>query len=322
MTSPPPVSPEMMELLERRLAESVGDRVERALKMRYAGIAAAVLAAVGFSGYSIVKAQITDLVSNVLEPVRIEAQRTIEQTKVQLESLQETKTKVSAVTEQVAEQIQDGARQLERFQAKLTKQEEEFDQVLTSVNDQLGTVVLRRRQLEADLAKSSTTLSGTLADTRTELTNLTQLVTALTRAAAAGGIDTAEAARLGDEAQAILTRLQSGEGGPQLATVFLQYGATMPSDVAHTIAERLKAGGYVVPTEDRMPNEAREVRFFDPRDQDAAGRLARDTMAALKEMGFGDVRIDVKDFTAYAKAKPRPGTLELWLALPPEAKQG
>lgn len=320
MTTPPPVNPEMLELLERRLAESVGDRVERALKMRYAGIAAAVLAAVGFSGYSIVKSQISDLVSNVLDPVRLEAQRTIEQTKVQLEGLRETKTKVSAVTDQVAEQIQDGANQLQRFQAKLAKQEEEFDKVLASVNDQLGTVVLRRRQLEADLAKSSAALSTSLADTRTELASLASLVAGLTEAAAGGG-SPEEAARLGEEAKAVLARLQSENREGSQPTVFLQYAMTMPADVARGVAEKLKGSGYIVPAEDRMPNEAREVRFFDARDQEPAVRLAHDATVALQAMGFDRATVDVKDFTGYGKGKPRAGTLELWLALP-EAKSG
>ena len=51
MTNPPNVTPEMLELLERRLADNVGDRVERTLKVRYAGIVAAGVVFLGLPGY-------------------------------------------------------------------------------------------------------------------------------------------------------------------------------------------------------------------------------------------------------------------------------
>jgi hypothetical protein len=90
----------------------------------------------------------------------------------------------------------------------------------------------------------------------------------------------------------------------------------MPPEVARALAERLEGQGYVVPAEDRLPNEAREVRFFHATDRETAGQLAREAMAALQAMGFQNLMVEVRDFTGWAKAKPRAGTLELWLALP------
>ncbi len=68
-----------------------------------------------------------------------------------------------------------------------------------------------------------------------------------------------------------------------------------------------------------MPTDAHEVRYFHGPDRDAAAALARDTMAALKELGVGPILVEVRDFTAYPKAKPRAGTLELGLGLPEQA---
>ena len=50
---PEPFSPhpDPQRLLERRQADSVGDRVERTLKVRYAGIVATVLCVLGLAGY-------------------------------------------------------------------------------------------------------------------------------------------------------------------------------------------------------------------------------------------------------------------------------
>jgi hypothetical protein len=306
----------MLELLERRLADSVGDRVERTLKVRYAGIVAAVLFVLGLAGYSWVE----NLVVKAIGPVAKDAERTIAQMNVQLDLARENKKKLDILVEQINTDADSAQRRIESFQARLGKQQEEFDKTLESVNDQLGAVVMRRRELEADLAQNSRSLVASLVETRAEVANLAKLAADLTRLAAAGRLEAAdEAARLQAEAQAILERAQRAASGEHLATVFIQYGKSMPPEMARALAERLEGQGYVVPAEDRLANEAREVRFFHAADREAADQLARDAMAALQGMGFQNLVVEVRDFTTWTKAKPRAGTLELWLALPEAA---
>jgi hypothetical protein len=308
-----PNSPETLELLERRLAERVGDRVERTLKIRYAGIIVAVLFVLGLAGYSWVE----NLVVKAIGPVAKDAERTMAEMNVQLELARENKRKLDALIEQINTDADAAQRRIESFQARLGKQQEEFDLTLVSINDQLGAVVMRRRELEADLAQNSRSLVTGLAETRAEVANLARLATDLTALAAADRVEAAEeAARLRAEAQAILERAERAAAGSHLAAVFLQYGKTMPAELAHAVGEQLEAKGYVVPAEDRMPTDAREVRYFYPGDRDAANQLARDTGAVLQTMGMSDLAIDVRDFTSWSKAKPRMGTLELWLSLP------
>ena len=103
--------------------------------------------------------------------------------------------------------------------------------------------------------------------------------------------------------------------------MFIQYGKSVPPELAQSLAEALKGDGYIVPSEDRMPNDAREVRYFHSQDRDAANALAARAAAALAALGFADLSVAVQDFTGWNKARPRAGTLELWLALP-EAKAG
>ena len=308
-----PSHPETLELLERRLAERVGDRVEKTLKVRYAGIIAAVLFVMGLAGYSWVE----NLVVKAIGPVAKDAERTIAQMNVQLDLARENKRKLDAIVEQFEDNAEGAQRRIESFQARLAKQQEEFDRTLESINDQLGTVVMRRRELEADLAQNSRSIVASLAETRAEVANVARLAADLTRLAAAGRVDAAaEATRLQAEAQAILERTERAASGEYLATVFVQYGKSVPPEIARAIVGKLEAKGYVVPTEDRMPSEAREVRYFHEADRDAANQLARETTAALQGLGFADLAVEVKDFTGWAKAKPRTGTLELWLALP------
>jgi hypothetical protein len=313
MTPQPNMTPEMLELLERRLADNVGERVERTLKVRYAGIVAAVLFVLGLAGYSWVE----NLVVKAIGPVSKDAERTIALMNVQLDLARENKKKLDALVEQINSDAAEAQRKIETFQARLGKQQEEFDKTLESINDQFGAIVMRRRELEADLAQNSRGLVASLAETRGAVADLAKLANDLTLLAAAGRLDAAqEAQRLQTEAKAILERAQRAATGQHLATVFVQYGKSMPAELARGIAEKLQGKGYVVPSEDRMPIDAREVRFFYPADREAANQLARDAMAELEGMGFAGIAIDVRDFTSWAKAKPRAGTLELWLALP------
>jgi hypothetical protein len=68
-----------------------------------------------------------------------------------------------------------------------------------------------------------------------------------------------------------------------------------------------------------LPTDAHEVRYFHTADRDAAAALANDTMEALKALGAPPVLVELRDFSSYPKAKPRAGTVELWLGLPEQA---
>jgi hypothetical protein len=318
MTNPPNVTPEMLELLERRLADNVGDRVERTLKVRYAGIVAAVLFVLGLAGYS----WIENLVVKAIGPVSKDAERTITEMNFQLDLARENKRKLDALVDQITTDADTAQRRIESFQTRLGKQQEEFDTALASLNDQLGAVVVRRRELEADLQQNRTSLVANLAATRADVANLAGLATELTQLVAEGRPELGERAdKLETMAAALVERMQREAAGETLSTVFIQYGKSVPGELADALADTLRAEGYIVPSEDRIPNEAREVRYFHTGDRDAANTLAAKVTSGLAALGFPDQSVAVLDFTSWAKTKPRAGTLELWLALP-EAKAG
>jgi hypothetical protein len=58
------------------------------------------------------------------------------------------------------------------------------------------------------------------------------------------------------------------------------------------------------------------VPFFDAEDRETAAKLARKAVTALKKFGAPEMAVDVRDFTAWAKAMLRIGTLALWLVSP------
>src|SRR3954452_11505677 len=162
MTNPPIVTPEMLELLERRLAENVGDRVERTPKVRYAGIVATVLFVLGLAGYS----WIENLVVKAIGPVSKDAERTIAEMTWQLDLARENKRKLDALVEQITTDADAAQRRIESFQTRLGKQQGGFDATLASINDQLGAVVVRRRELEADMLENRTSIGAGLGETR------------------------------------------------------------------------------------------------------------------------------------------------------------
>ena len=84
----------------------------------------------------------------------------------------------------------------------------------------------------------------------------------------------------------------------------------------------LETARYIVPSEDRQSNAAakHEVRYFHDNDKEAAQRLAEDTTAALRELGYASDQIPnivVKSLVTFPGKKPRLGVLELWVEIPP-----
>jgi hypothetical protein len=272
-------------------------------------VLAAALFVMGLTGYSIVNNLVKDLVGSTVTPVTKDAERAIAQMQVQLDLARDTKRKLDILVDQINTDADAAQLKIEGFQGRLGKTQEEFQQILESLQDQLSAVSVRRRELEADLAANSQGLVAATSANRTELANLADQVARLAAAST-------PSAELVAEATALAERMRAAAAGATRAVVFLQYGGATSPETATDLTGRLREGGYVVPVAEAMPTDAREVRYFHAQDREAAAALAGDTMAALKEIGAPGEVIEVRDFTAWPKAKPRPGTLELWLGLP------
>jgi hypothetical protein len=303
-------SPEIMELLERRLADSVGDRVEKALKYRYAAIVAAALGVLSLSGWSL----IDNVVAKAVGPLLVDAQRNIAQMNLQLELAKDQKVRLDDMLEQIEVRAGEGQKRLEGLSRKIAETQSLFDRTLADLQDQFGTVVVRRRELEADLELNRRLIGERLGMIQQDVAALAAATGSLAQITAARtGAETdavaAEAARIGAESSA-------GLDDRVKAVVFLQYGSDTDQAAIEQLAAALRKSGYVLPRAERMPIQAREVRYFWPEDAEEARALAVATRKDLRRQGLGDVEVQVKDFTEYAKAKPRPGTVELWLALP------
>lgn len=311
-------SPETIELLERRLADSVGDRVERTLKTRYGAVFAAALFVMGLSGYSIVNNLVKELVASTVGPVTKEAEKSIAQMNVQLDLARDTKRRLDGLVDQINVDADAARRRIEEFQKRLGKLQEEFEGVLAKIQDQLGSVVIRRRELEADIEGSTRGLEERLLATRDDLAILAEeLRQMLARPATSDATATLEQDKRLAE---LVTRARTGGEGPSWSTVLLQFAgdATAPEH-AQKLAQQLRANRYLVPTPRAELTDNREVRYFWPEDRALAEKTAADATTALAAIGLAGVTIAIKDFSAYTGIKPRRATVELWLALPAKA---
>lgn len=312
--------PAAMELLERRLAESVGDRVERGLKARYGTIFAVALLVAGFSGYSMVNNFVREMVGSSVGPVTKEAERTIAQMNVQLDAARETKKRLDGLVDEISLSAEQAQRRIGDTQKRVDQMQGEFEGVLAKIQDQLSTVVVRRRELEADIEASARSLEERLSDTRAGLATVAEELRALARRlpAADGPDDPALDARL---AELVQQTKASGEAQPW-TTVLMQYAAGTPIDQVQAMARALRGQRYLLPAPRSELIDAREVRWFWPEDREAAARVAADAAREMQELGFADAGFTLKDFSAYQGVKPRRGTIELWLVLPAANPQG
>jgi hypothetical protein len=191
---------------------------------------ATALGVPSLSGWSL----IGNVVAKAAGPRRNDAQRNIAQMNLQLELAKDQKFRLDDMLEQIEVCAGEGQKRLEVFCRRIAEIQSLFDSTLTDLQDQFGTVVMRRRELGADLALNRRLVSERLGMIQQDVAALAAATDSLAQVGAA------------------------------------------PKARALAVATR------------------------------------RD----LRRQGLGDVEVQVKDPTDYAKAKPLTGTVERWLALP------
>lgn len=102
-------------------------------------------------------------------------------------------------------------------------------------------------------------------------------------------------------------------------TVFVQY-ANIDPDKAKELQKRLQGYGYIVPPIEsvQMPNYGlSEIRYYFDADRAAAEEVAKKTAQTVESLGIPGLRaVSVKSLVDWPKAKPKEGTLELWIGAP------
>ncbi|BBH38856.1 MAG: hypothetical protein ACK47N_21705 [Microcystis sp.] len=303
----------ILELIERRIEEKVIQRVEATLMWRYglAGVAFAFALFIAGLGWNQI---ITSMVDAKIKEITGQA---------------EEKSERINVTLGIAEEL---AKQNAEFIASAKKKLAEVGPTIDTIN----TLETRQKALD-DRTKALIVTVGekpitTLLDenmTRVaalgkQVDRLSQIVEKLPGTSTLTAKDGSTVTKVQTDVANLVRRTdeqvrQSAEA-QKMPTVFIQF-AGAPREQAKALRTALQAAKYNVPPEDRDGGAAglHEVRFFnnnDNKDASAAGKLAKDTTNALKQLGYKNLTVQTADFTNFSGVKPQPGVLELWIELP------
>jgi myosin heavy subunit len=304
-----------IELIERQIAEKVTERVRSALFRLYATVGAAVVAVLGFVSWDIVseikaeiKSEITDSIADEIASKRAE--------------IAERVTETRYMAKRASDVIQRVEKQLDDFQPQADNLDETIERV-KSLN-------ITAQDLIASYSREVQPLISNVDSISIQLRILAEQVSQLNTIAAAGKLVSKEETPQNSEqrATAIKTVISDTKDAEQRldearskATVFFQFAGGR-REQAEALSASLKAKGFIVPGEDREGGAAgkHEVRYFHNQDKEAAERLANDTTAALRTLGYPErdaLTVVAESFVSYTGKKPRPGVVELWLEIPP-----
>lgn len=333
-STPANIDPNMLELIERRLSERIGDRAEKSLIKRFTWIGAILLTVLGYFGYDLIQSTRT-----AAEKAAVETANQIIQREV-TPVAEEAHAKLTEATNQLEQnkgrlELIDGilARNQLRVEAASGRASETAERVKSTLGELNSQVDELKRRIEETSKAGEDQLkalrdsfkdAGTLQDLNANLAALATQVVALDGLvqALASKLQIGPLTSTGKETvQTIIKATQSREEQYQergRKLVFFQF-AILPRDQAKAIAAALRDHGYVVPGEDReeAATNLREVRYFYNEDKIPAEQLAAQAGAVLTELGYGQVNVKAESFTAYKGRKPRLGVLELWLGIKP-----
>lgn len=300
------IDPRLLELVERRLIDSIETKLRPRLFGFYAAIGSAVIAVLSLVGWSI----FTEAKQNAVDHVKVElagnVRDQIGKLDVEMQVAEKIRKRVAAQLDEMATTVE--AATLNAEKVKLASER------IESMGGKL-------RELEGQIALNSEALQA-VQKVSGELAKLAADVNALAGAQPSASNRDVQASTnaIIDASKKSAERLLNLAGSK---VVFIQYYAVKEPAVRQ-LASQLKNQGYVVPEIDNeVMSKAgmRDVRFFHPSDAEAAAALAATVNRELGELA--DViggPVTVKPLVGWTASKPKPGTLELWIGgrAPPE----
>lgn len=325
------VNDDTLELIETRLADRVAKRVRGYLFGVYGLVGTAVIAVLGFVGFDIVDG-LRDDARNYAEEAVEDSVTAAQQAARQAESVA---AKATARLDVLNDHLTDGSRRLGAMEsevngtlAQLERARVEMEERAAGMRRQLDEIDSRITE-QQERARELYAGAGNLEALKADLATLTEKVAALEERMQAlarppdpgpigGGAELPAEGEVPDEKfQQLAQRYDQIQrelsAPPEETTVYFQF-AGVAREAAQEIRSRLIERGYNVPGEERIKSAAglSEVRYFFPEDEERAERLRADLAEVLSATGYRTA-IALKDFSGYKAAKPRPGTVEIWL---------
>lgn len=337
------VSNETLELIETRLADRVARRVRGYLFALYGFVGTAILAVLGYVGYDIVDG----LRDNARDFARDAVAESVADANQAARQAKDVAAEAYARLDVLNDHLADGSRRLGGMEsevnstlAQLERARAEIDRRMTELGAELDEIDTRITE-QQERARELYAGAGNLESLKGDLATLTEKVAALEERMAApaeappmrapiggappvsevpdggapAGADGPDAAD--DKFQQLAQRYdriqREQSAPPPETTVYFQF-AGVAREAAQRIRARLAERGYTVPGEERIASAAglSEIRYFFPEDEERARKLRADLAQVLSAAGYEET-VTLKDFSDYKAAKPRPGTVELWL---------
>lgn len=317
-----------LELLERRLADRVTERVRPALFKLYAAMGATAISALGLFGWNIfqnlesgIKENIKDNLEEEIKPTRIQINKQLAETEVLAKQangiVEKVKKQLDAFQPQ-AENLDNNIKLMEELSVGVQELSVGVQELNTNLRSVQGST---ERDLEP-IASSVKSLQRQLTELAIQVDKLNSIVTVSVQKP---GGESAQAAQQRKAAiQSVISATQKAEQSlakkRERTTVFFQF-AGGKREQAKALSEALKKADYIVPGEEREGGAAgkHQVRYFYTQDKEAAENLAQDATRALRNLGYSISQvpnIEPKDFVSYRGKKPSQGTVELWLEIP------
>ncbi len=293
---------EKLELIERRLAENITKRVQSQLFRVYTTAGLAVITVLGILGVSVlssVDGHIRELARGKFE----EQRRKIDE--LFIDSQVRANTAKSLITET--------SEQLERFRPKAEQLDSTLDRI-EYVHDMSNNLSETYQRDIQPLEQKVDALGEQLAALASQMNALNALLSS------APSVDKSVQTKISDNISAVIKQSerieQSLEQAKNRETVYFQF-AGGAREQAVALSRCLKAGGYIVPGEERTTSaiDKKEIRYFHETDKPIAEALVQELNACLALGGYV-TRVTLADFSSYAGKKNRQGVMEVWLELP------
>ncbi len=322
-----PIDDDTLELLERRMSERVEANVRSRLFKIYGTVGGGVIAALAYFGY--------DIIDSTRDRARTYAEEavapTVQTAREAAEDAKGEAVAAAAMLEVVNDWMADRSQRLSEIEegvqatiAKIQRMTSEQEARLEAVSGMIKTNEealedQKRRSLELyagqgdlqQLADQLVNLSSEVKALDTRMSSLPRNDGEVVPAVGAGPPSTAQTAiqEIIDKSGGIVPPT----AGNQTATVYFQF-AGVERDVAKALRAGMAAENFNMPGEERTGIAAglHEVRYFFPEDQAAAEKFT-DAVNRWLEANRFEAAVNVRDYTGYSRAKPKPGTIELWL---------
>jgi uncharacterized protein YoxC len=317
-----------LELLERRLADRVTERVRSELLKFYAAMGATAISVLGLVGSNVfqnlesgIKENIKDNLEEEIKPTRIQINKQLAETEVLAKQangiVEKVKKQLDAFQPQ-AENLDNNIKLMEELSVGVQELSVGVQELNTNLRSVQGPT---ERDLEP-IASSVKSLQRQLTELAIQVDKLNTIVTVSVQKP---GGESAQAAQQRKAAiQSVISATQKAEQSlakkRERTTVFFQF-AGGEREQAKALSDALKKADYIVPGEEREGGAAgkHQVRYFYTQDREAAKNLAQDATRALRNLGYSISQvpnIEAITFVSYSGKKPSQGTVELWLEIP------